>query len=418
MRRDMIMLPALPSHLKPQTISALTARIRNVIEEGFASVCVIGEITSLSVPVSGHVYFTLKDKAAQLPAVMFKSAALRHRYAMRDGMEVIVRGKLTVYPPQGKYQLTVDQLYQTGVGAQDLALQKLKEKLKALGYFAPERKRLLPRFPRRIALVTSATGAAIRDMIEILGRRWPCAELWVCGVRVQGMGAREEIAAALDRLNRLAAVDVILLGRGGGSSEDLAAFNEEMVAHAIFKSRIPIVSAVGHEVDITIADAVADFRAATPSEAAERASPDLLELLKFLRTRQQRFGDLLLAKYRSHEQRLRGLARRRVFQFPLERLHDQERRVDDWGEHLRRAMEIRVQRGRAKLEAAAARLESLSPLNVLARGYSLTRTAADKQVVQSVMQVEAGDAVEIIVADGTVEAEVTGTARIDRRAVR
>lgn len=232
------MLPTLPTDVKPQTISALTAQIKTVLEEVFVSVCVVGEITSLSVPGSGHVYFTLKDKTAVLPSVMWKSTAQRHRYAMKDGMEVVVRGKITVYAPQGKYQLTVDQLYQTGVGAQDLALQKLKEKLKKLGYFAPERKKPLPRFPRRIALVTSPTGAAIRDMLEIIGRRWPGAELWVCGVRVQGTGAREDIAAALERLNQLAGIDVILLGRGGGSSEDLAAFNEEIVAHAIFASTI------------------------------------------------------------------------------------------------------------------------------------------------------------------------------------
>ena len=402
------MLPTLPTNLKPLSIGDLTAQIRDVLESTFTSVCVTGEVSSLSVPGSGHVYFTLKDKTAQLPSVMWKGTALRHRYAMKDGMEVVVRGKITVYAPHGKYQLTVDQLYQTGVGAQDLALQKLKEKLKQLGYFAAERKRSLPRFPRRIALVTSATGAAIRDMLEILGRRWPCAEIWVCGVRVQGAGAREEIGAALERLNQFEGVDVILLGRGGGSSEDLAAFNEEVVAHAIFASRIPIVSAVGHEIDVTIADLVADFRAATPSEAAERVTPDMLELIKFLSTRQQRLSDLLLTKYQSHRQRLQHLLKRRVFQFPLERLHDQERRVDDWEERLQRAMQLRVQRAQQKLETAAAQLESLSPLNVLARGYSLTRTVPEREVIRSITQVKVGDAVEIVLADGSLRADVKG----------
>jgi hypothetical protein len=196
------MLPTLPANVKPDTISALTAQIKLVLEETFVSVCVVGEISSLSIAGSGHVYFTLKDKSAILPSVMWKSTALRHRYQMKDGMEVVVRGKISVYPPHGKYQLTADALYQTGVGQQDLALQKLKEKLKKLGYFALDRKRALPQFPRRIALVTSPTGAAVRDMLEIISRRWPSVEVWIIGVRVQGVGAAEEIAAALDRLNQ------------------------------------------------------------------------------------------------------------------------------------------------------------------------------------------------------------------------
>ncbi len=403
------MLPTLPANVKPETISALTAQIKLVLEETFASVCVVGEISSLSVAGSGHVYFTLKDKAAILPSVMWKSTALKHRYQMKDGMEVVVRGKISVYPPHGKYQLTADALYQTGIGQQDLALQKLKEKLRKLGYFASERKRPLPRFPQRIALVTSPSGAAVRDMLEIIGRRWPSVEVWISGVRVQGAGAAEEIAAALDRLNQFADIDVILLGRGGGSSEDLAAFNEEIVAQAIFASQIPVVAAVGHEIDVSVADLVADCRAATPSEAAERATPDRLEWLNLLRTRQERLGDLLRTKYRTHEHRLKSLLQRRVFQFPLERLHDEERRVDDWDARLQRAMALRLQQARQKLQATAAQLESLSPLNVLARGYSLTRTVPGKEVVHSIKQVKAGDVVEIVLADGSIDAKVQAT---------
>ena len=400
------MLPTLPENVQPQTVGALTASIKELLEEVFASVWVAGEIGSVSIPGSGHVYFTLKDKTAVLPSVMWRTTAQRHRYAMKDGLEVVVRGKITVYAPHGKYQLTVDELYQTGVGAQDLALKKLKEKLLKLGYFAPERKRPLPIFPRRIALVTSTTGAAIRDMLEIIARRWPSAEIWVCGVRVQGAGAREEIAAALDRVNQFPGIDVILLGRGGGSSEDLAAFNEEIVANAIFASKIPVVCAVGHEIDVTIADLVADVRAATPSEAAEKATPDRLELLKLLRTRHDRLSDLLMTKYQAHGQRLQSLAQRRVFQFPLERLRDQERRLDDWDGRLQRAIQLRLQRAKHRLEATAGRLESLSPLNVLARGYSLTRTVPERKVVRSIEQVGVGDAVEIVLADGRLQAEV------------
>jgi exodeoxyribonuclease VII large subunit len=400
------MLPTLPTNVKPQTISALTAQIKAILESTFTSVWVTGEIGSLSVAGSGHAYFNLKDKTALLPSVMWRTVAQRHRYALKDGLEVIVRGKLTVYPPHGKYQLSVEELYQTGAGDQDLALRQLKEKLQKLGYFAPARKKPLPAMPRRIALVTSPTGAAIRDMLEIISRRWPCAELWVCGVRVQGAGAPQEIAEALQRLNQFTGIDVILLGRGGGSSEDLAAFNDEGVANAIFASNIPVISAVGHEIDVTIADMVADRRAATPSEAAEIATPDRVELLQTLRSRRQRLHDLLMGKYQTHKQRLQSLVDRRVFQFPLERLHEQEHRIDDWDARLRKSMQAHLQRARRQLDALTGHLESLSPLNVLARGYSLTRTIPEKKVIRSIEQATIGNTVEIVLTDGRLQAEV------------
>src|SRR5207244_2043612 len=209
---------------------------------------------------------------------------------------VLVRGRLSVYPPRGDYQLVIEEIQARGLGAQDLALKKLREKLARLGYFAPERKRPLPRFPRRLALVTSPSGAAIRDMLEILGRRWPDALVWVCPVRVQGEGAAEEIAAAIRLVNWVAGVEVLILGRGGSSSEDLAAFNRENVAQAIFESRIPVVSAVGHEIDVTIADLVADKRALTPSEAAELVTPDRSQILKGLDASARRMMDLLFGR--------------------------------------------------------------------------------------------------------------------------
>ena len=310
------MLRTMPANVKPQTISGLTAQIRTQLESHFTSVWVLGEIGSLSISSSGHAYFNLKDKEALLPAVMWRTVAQRIRYALKDGLEVVVRGKINVYPPQGRYQLSVEELFQTGLGGQDLALRKLKDKLQKLGYFAPERKKPLPRLPRRIALVTSLAGAAIRDMLEIITRRWPCAEIWVCGVRVQGIGAAPEIAGALQLLNELPGIDVILLGRGGGSSEDLAAFNEEVVANAIYASKIAIVSAIGHEIDVTIADLVADRRAETPSAAAEIATPDRGEMLSALRSKRQRLHDLLVGKYQAHRQRLHNLLQRRVFRFP------------------------------------------------------------------------------------------------------
>jgi exodeoxyribonuclease VII large subunit len=401
-----LMLPTLPTNVHPQTISALTTQIKGLLESAFTSVWVAGEIGSLSVAGSGHAYFNLKDKTALLPAVMWRTVAQRHRYAVKDGLEVVVRGKITVYPPQGKYQLSVEELYQTGVGDQDLALRKLKDKLQKLGYFAPARKKPLPALPRRIALVTSPTGAAIRDMLEIITRRWPCAEIWVCGVRVQGNGAAGEIADALQRLNQLAGIDVILLGRGGGSSEDLAAFNEEVVAKAIFASLIPVISAVGHEIDVTIADMVADRRAETPSAAAEIATPDRVELLLTLRSRRQRLHDLLMGKYQAHKQRLQSLLQRRVFVIPLERLREQERRIDDWDDRLQRTLQAHLQQARRRLEALTGRLESLSPLNVLARGYSLTRSVPEKKIVRSIEQTVVGATVEVVLADGRLQAEV------------
>jgi exodeoxyribonuclease VII large subunit len=402
----MTLLPTIPKNVTPQTISVLTAQIKTAVETQFASVWAVGEVGSLACPSSGHLYFNLKDKTAVLRAAMWRTVALRHRYAVKDGQEVIVRGKLTVYAQRGDYQLIVEELYQKGIGAQDMALRKLKEKLQKLGYFASSRKKPLPEFPRRIALIASSTGDAIRDLLEIISRRWPCTEIWVCGVRVQGDIAPQQIAAAVQRINQFPNVDVIIIGRGGGSSEDLSAFNDEMVANAIFESKIPVISAVGHEMDVTIADLVADRRAATPSEAAEIATPDRVELLELLRNRRHRLQDLLMSKYQTQKQRLQFLAKRRVFQFPLERLHEQERRVDDWEERLQRALQIRLQQARQRLDAVTGQLESLSPLNVLARGYSLTRSLATKQVVRSIQQVEIGQTIEVLLPDGRLQAQV------------
>lgn len=400
--------PALPDEATLNTVSGLTTQIKTFLEASFASVWVVGEISSLARPTSGHLYFTLKDSDAVLRAVMWRNTALRHRYAAKEGQEVLCRGRVTVYPPRGDYQMIVEEMHQKGAGAQDLALRRLREKLHKLGWFAPERKKKLPRFPRRLALVASPTGAAVRDMLEILGRRWPCAELWVCGVRVQGDGAADEIAAAVDRLNEFRGIDAIILGRGGGSSDDLAAFNEEKVARAIHESRIPIVSAVGHEVDVTIADLVADVRALTPSEAAERTTPDREELIEHLRNRRQRLHDLLRGKMQTGKQRFLGLAQRRVFEQPLERLRELECRLDAAEARLHRALQVRVERGRGEVEAAAGKLQTLSPLNVLARGYSLTRFAATGQLVRSVRQAAAADVLEILLADGRLTARVEG----------
>jgi exodeoxyribonuclease VII large subunit len=256
------------------TVSELTARIKDMLEGSFPAVWVSGEISNFSRPQSGHCYFTLKDDIAQIRAVMWRGTALKLKFAMSDGLEVLCRGHLDVYAPRGSYQLVVDELEPKGVGALELALRKLREKLSAEGLFDPARKRPLPVFPKRIAFVTSPTGAAVRDFLEVLRRRWRGVEVLIIPARVQGDGSVTEIVAGIRAANRLKpAPDVLIVGRGGGSLEDLWSFNEEAVVRAIAASRIPTVSAVGHEIDVTLADLVADVRALTPSEAAERVVP-------------------------------------------------------------------------------------------------------------------------------------------------
>ena len=395
-----------PEGVKVLTVAELTREVKALIEDGFPTVWVGGEVSNLSRPNSGHLYFTLKDKDSQLGAVVWRTAALRVRFEVQEGMQVIARGRLTVYAPRGQYQLVIDELYPKGMGALELALRQLKEKLARLGYFAPERKKALPPFPRRLALVTSPSGAAVRDMLEIFRRRWPALELWICPVRVQGDGAAEEIAAAIARINRLGGIDVMIVGRGGGSSEDLWVFNAECVAKAIYDSRIPIISAVGHEIDLTIADLVADCRALTPSEAAERAVPNRLELLENLRGVQVQLRNYLLRRLEAAQRKLEELRTRRCFRVPLERVRDLQRRLDEGSGRTERAMRQRILQWRRQIEGQAARLEGLSPLNVLGRGYSLTRRETDGMVVGNVAQLRPGDRLVTSVQHGKITSRV------------
>lgn len=387
-----------------QSVSELTAQIKERLESEFASVWVVGEISSYKKAGSGHVYLNFKDAGAVLPAVIWKGTAARIPFQMGDGQEVVVRGRLSVYAPHGEYRLVVEEAFPKGLGAQDLALKQLKEKLAGLGYFEPARKRPLPRFPRRVVLVTSPTGAAVRDMLEILGRRWPLAEVWIRPVRVQGAAAADDIAKSFTLINRLDDIDVVILGRGGGSSDDLSAFNDERVAKAIFECRHPVISAVGHEIDVTVADMVADRRALTPSEAAEIATPDREELRTRLTKQRARMADLMTGRMQFLRKELLGLAQRRVFRQPLERIRDLERRLDDWHGRLGRVIQHRLTLARQKLDKKAVHLESLSPLNVLARGYSLTRM--DGIVLRAANQVKPGDRIETKLERGTIISRV------------
>jgi exodeoxyribonuclease VII large subunit len=382
--------PSLPG-VKILTISELTRVIKGLLEEAFPSVWVVGQISNYRPASSGHIYLTLKDAEAQVPAVLWRSLVQRLRFEPRDGLSVVVRGRIEVYPPHGKYQMIIDEMQPKGIGALELAFQQLKEKLERLGYFDARRKKPLPRYPRRVALITSPTGAAVRDMLEILGRRWPAVEIWVCPVRVQGEGAAQEIAAMIRRINRLGGPEVLIVGRGGGSLEDLWAFNEECVAQSIFESRLPVISGVGHETDLTIADLVADVRALTPSEAAERVVPDRIKVLGEIDGHRGRLESCMSRRLERLRQRLDDLGQRRCFRLPLDGIRDREHRIDDVAERLRAAQRRHLGRLQQRLESQAARLEGLSPLNVLARGYSLTRKEADLSVIHSADQVLPGE---------------------------
>jgi len=389
------------------SVSELTGQIKGVLEGRFRRVWVCGEISNLSRPQSGHCYLTLKDEQAQIRAVLWRAVARATRFEMQDGLEVICQGYLDVYAPRGSYQLVVERIEPKGLGALERALRLLRERLAAEGLFEPARKRPLPKFPRRIAFVTSPTGAALRDFLEVLRRRWRGAHVLVVPVRVQGDGAAEEIAAGIELINRMAdPVDVAVVGRGGGSLEDLWAFNEEIVVRAIFASRIPVVSAVGHEIDVTLSDLVADVRALTPSEAAERVVPAADEVRDLLHRQQQRLAIAARGRFDAARARLDALAAYRVFRRPLERVQLLAQRLDELQGRAARAARGRMELGRANLGALASRLESLSPLAVLARGYSLTTRLSDGKLVRSAGEIAVEDRLKTRLADGELISRV------------
>jgi exodeoxyribonuclease VII large subunit len=388
------------------TVSQLTRQIKDAVEGNFPLVWVQGEVTNCKRAGSGHVYLTLKDDAAQIRAVVWRNTAMRLKFELHDGLEVVAAGPVEVYEARGTYQLIVEQLLPQGVGALELAFRQLCEKLAAEGLFAPERKRKLPRFPRRIALVTSPTGAAVRDMLQVITRRWPATDIVIVPVAVQGEGAAAQIAAALGSVHHLAGVEVVITGRGGGSLEDLWAFNEEIVARAIYNCRIPVVSAVGHEIDVTVADLVADVRALTPSEAGELVVPHHEEIRAELLRLQQHLAQALRSRAATARARLEALATRRVLTRPVERLHELARRIDELELRARRAIANRLALARQQVDAAGGRLQALSPLKVLERGYSVTRLLPSGTVVRSSDQTRPGDLLETLVQSGRITSRV------------
>ncbi|MBW2372804.1 MAG: exodeoxyribonuclease VII large subunit [Deltaproteobacteria bacterium] len=387
--------------------------VRSLLEDRVGRLWIAGEISNLARPRSGHVYFTLKGDGGQIRAALFRNEVRKLAFEPEDGLEVLAHADVTVYEARGDLQIIVRRLEPRGRGALQLAFEQLRRRLEAEGLFDPARKRPLPEIPRRVGVVTSITGAAVRDVIEVTGRRFPGAPLLIAPARVQGPGAEEEVAAALDALGETGDVDVILLVRGGGSLEDLQAFNTETLARAIARAPVPVVSGVGHDVDITIADLTADVRAPTPSAAAELALPDRAALASDLardRRRLQRAGSTLLERLTARWERGRAALWAHA---PSARLAAQRARFQVAARSLSRVAEARVTEARAVLGQLAARMDSLSPLAVLGRGYALVRRESDGAIVRRADQAPPGEVLSIRVAEAEIEAAVESTRPLD-----
>lgn len=364
-----------------------------------------GEISNYKCYPSGHHYFSLKDAGGSIRCVMFRGSAFSLRFRPENGMKVIAQGRISVFQRDGTYQFYVNQMTVDGVGDLHVAFEQLKAKLLAEGLFDPSRKRPLPRYPHTIAIITSSAGAALRDMLRILRKRYPLCEVKLLPVRVQGEEAPGEIAAALAYANRYRVADLIITGRGGGSIEDLWAFNDERVARAIAASQIPVISAVGHEPDVTISDFVADLRAATPSNAAELAVPDQMELRQALAARQALLLTQMQKRLKQERGTLERLASSRVLKSPINYINDRRLQVDYVQHRLTAAFSETVQRKHRRFASLTAKLDAMSPLKVLARGYSM---ASDGQgtLLRSVKQIKPGDRLTVRFADGSAAAVV------------
>lgn len=385
------------------TVSRLNALLRELVEDNFMQVWVEGELSNFSIPASGHWYFSLKDADAQVRAVMFRAQNRLLGFTPENGMRVVCRGRVSLYPQRGEIQLIVEGLEPRGVGGLQLAFEQLKNRLAGEGLFAAERKRPLPAFPRVVGVVTSATGAAIHDIIQVLRRRGAGVHVLLRPVRVQGEGAAAEIATAIAELNRQGEAEVLIVGRGGGSLEDLWAFNEELVARAIHGSKIPVISAVGHEVDHTIADFVADLRAPTPSAAAEMVARGRLELEGHLDHLVMRLAAQMRRRVDFGRERLNGLHRR--LRSPRESLALARQRQAELARRMSQAMDRRLKERAWRLRTLAERLDDLSPLRTLGRGYAIVTRAAG-EVVRDAATLSPGERVSLRFAQGQAEARI------------
>ena len=415
------------------SVTRLNNEIKDLLDAvpGYRNLLVQGEISNYKAHSSGHHYMTLKDEGASINAVMFRSDALRLKFRLENGMKVIVRARVSSFPRTGQVQLYISEVIPDGAGALNLAFEQLKRKLQAEGLFDPAHKKPIPTCPQRIALVTSPTGAAVRDMIRILGRRWPLAKVTLYPAQVQGQGAAESIARALMLANAVGEADVILCGRGGGSMEDLWAFNEEAVARAIYDSEIPVISAVGHEPDVTIADFVADLRAPTPSGAAELAVPDRAEYALSVRTLDARLHTTAHKQLQARRQRLTTLQERLELRTPANYIAEKRLLLDQMTDRLCAALPARLMREEQKLTVlrqrlltagqgglhrrrlrfaqTVATLDAISPLRVLARGYAVATRGKRGAVVTDAAALEAGDTLHIRFAKGAANCRVTDT---------
>lgn len=398
----------IPVEPRVLTVSQLNQYLKKCFDgdPNLISVAIQGEISNHKKYPSGHHYFSLKDTEGVLSCVMFRSSAQRLRFRPEDGMQVVAFGRVTVFPRDGRYQLYVDMMAVQGAGALAAAYEQLRQKLQAEGLFDEKHKKLLPACPARIAVITSIAGDAMWDMIRILGARWPMAKIVFLPVRVQGAEAPAELVGAIRYANRWRVADLIIVGRGGGSLEDLWAFNDERLARAIFESELPVISAVGHEPDVLISDFVADVRAATPSDAARKAVPDQQDVRAHLAQLKLRLGRAMGEQVRSYSQKLDHLKRSRSLQNPLAFVQEKRVLLDYQQEKLAGALEKNVAQRRAHCAALCAALDSLSPLKVLSRGYGLAQTA-EGSVITAVAGIEIGTQIDLTLSDGTLGCTVT-----------
>ncbi len=390
------------------SVSELTGQIKNRLETSFPQVQVKGEISNCKRHGSGHIYLTLKDEGAQIPAVVWKTTASRMAVTLKDGMDVVAEGRLEVYPPSGRYQLICTSITEAGQGALQQAFAELLQKLAKAGYFSTERKRAIPAIPETIGIITSSTGAVIEDMSKVLERRFPAARLLLYPVKVQGAGAAEEVAAGIAWFNtakkRSNQPDVIIIARGGGSLEDLQAFNGEIVANALYHSRIPVISAIGHETDLTIADMVADLRAGTPSIAAELAVPDCQELLRHISTLQLRQDRLLQAKLEGAERQVYSICSSYAFNRPLLQLEQFHERLNTLAAQMTRRITTLFDQQVEHYASVKQQLTMLDYRKTLERGYVLVKK--EGKYMTCTKKLQASDGVELLFHDGVLPAVI------------
>ena len=388
------------------SVSEITKYIRVILEDSFPGVWIEGEISNFVLHSSGHMYFSLRDKTAVLKCAMFKRANEKLKFKPKDGMRVICFGSISVYEARGDYQLIAEEIEPKGIGALQLAFQQLKEKLQKEGLFSDAYKVPIPFLPTRIGIVTSPTGAAIRDILNIARRRFSNVEIIINPVKVQGESAKDEIAQAIKDFNRFKNIDVMIVTRGGGSLEDLWPFNEEVVARAIYGSEIPVISAVGHEIDYTISDFVADFRAPTPSAAAELVIPKKDDLINAISTSLARLKNALVSKLDTLTGRFTALKESYILKQPLNLITQYEQKIDDLSKGLAIRIDHIVKMRGENFKLSAGKLETLSPLAILSRGYSITTKMPDGVIVKDAGSLKAGDEVETKLGRGKFKSRV------------